>query len=104
MKSRWSIEMNYKRALSQAAQLEEASEALRRTAVSAIADISRDLSGGGWQGENADAFLKKLSLLTERIQTSAKQLRDAAAALRRIAQNTYDAEMRALDLAVIRSY
>ncbi len=57
-----------------------------------------------WQGENATHFLTKGEDLKTKIDKTVKDLRAAAEVIRKIAQNTYDTEMQALEIAKNRSF
>lgn len=97
------IYMNYRQAVTQADRLQVQAEQLSRTANSRMADTITRLNGN-WKGENANAYLAKCAALQDKMLRTAKGLSAAAATIRTAAQRTYQAEMRALELARRRSY
>lgn len=103
MASRYQIQLQYRTALQQAAKLEELAEDLMRTAKNGIGETMSDLQTC-WTGENARAYLVKGTHLKKKVTDTSNDLKKAAAAIRRIATNTYNAEMRALELAKRRTY
>lgn len=103
MASRYQIQLQYRTALQQAAKLDELVENLLHTARNGIGETMSELQVC-WTGENAQAYLVKGNRLKKKIVDTANDLKKAAAAIRRIATNTYNAEMRALELARRRTY
>ena len=103
MASRYQIQLQYRTALQQASRLEELAENLLRTARTGVGETMSELQIC-WSGENARAYLAKGDRLKNKIIDTANELKRAAAAIRRIATNTYNAEMRALELANRRTY
>lgn len=97
------IYMNYRQAVNQAERLQEQAEQLSRIANTRMADMMVRLNGN-WKGENAEIYLAKCAALQEKIGRTARGLFAAAAAIRTAAERTYQAEMRALELARQRSY
>lgn len=103
MASKFQIQLQYRTALQQASRLEELAENLLRTARTGVGETMSELQIC-WTGENARAYLAKGDRLKNKIIDTANDLKRAAAAIRRIATNTYNAEMRALELANRRTY
>lgn len=56
-----------------------------------------------WKGENAEAYLRKGERVKDKMSGSARDLSRAAETVRTIARNTYNAEMRAWEIAQIRN-
>jgi uncharacterized protein YukE len=97
------ILLNYKEALAQANKLDELAAELERIGVSDLNDTFGEISTG-WQGDNAEAFLRKARPLASKNQKTVNKIRNTASAIRTIATNVYNAEMRALELAAARTY
>jgi len=97
------IEMQYEKALEQAKKLEQIAD---RMSNSTKKDVERTLSDlrSGWQGDVADKYIQKGIDLEEKISKTAKNLYDAANAVRRIAKAIHDAEAAAAAIAGRRSY
>ena len=103
MVSKAMIILNFQRANAQAAKLEELAERLRKTGKNDIGS-ARAAQAAGWKGENQDALNRKVEQLESKVVTTANSLKKTADAIRRIAQNTYNAEMRAWELARRRTF
>lgn len=97
------ILLNYKEALAQADKLDELAAELENIGVTNLNDALIDIRNS-WQGDNAEAFLRKAQPLTSKNQAIVKKIRNTASAIRTIAANVYNAEMRALELAAVRTY
>lgn len=97
------IQLDYNKAIRQAEALKEAAGGLRQAADGELQDCIEEISRN-WSGENSAAYRNKCNALREKILKSAIRLDKTADAIRKIAQNAYDAEMRALRIAVIRKY
>lgn len=91
--SKFVIRMNYNNSIKQAQRLEEAAEDLRRLVRNDL-DGSLDSVRSAWTGDNANAFLIKGEQLKEKISKTASGMEQTARAIRTIAKNIYDAEMR----------
>lgn len=102
-KSAFEIRMDYRNAVSQAESLSEIAKELKATADSGLSDCMSEISGS-WTGSNADGYIKKCDLLREKILHSSDKLQRTAEAIRKIAKNTYDMEMRALEIMKTREY
>lgn len=102
-KTMYTIQMNFQRAKSQADKLERIARDLSRVADNDMSGCMRDVSAN-WKGENAKIYVNKGYAVAENIRSIASGLNQAAATVRTIAQNTYNAERRALELAKKRKY
>ena len=88
------IEMNFRQAKQQAAQLEELAARLENLAKQDLQETMQELSGV-WKGENAEAYMRKGNRLEENIAATAAKLKQIA---------TYETEMRAREIAAERTY
>lgn len=102
-KSEYSIRMDFKKTIEQAKKLEELSKKLGDVADKDLVNCRSSLSGN-WKGENATAYLNKVQIVEGNISSVSKNIWDTAQVVREIAQNTYEAEMRALERARERRY
>lgn len=102
-KSAFEIQMDYRNAIRQADSLSEIARELKTTADSGLQDCMSEISGS-WTGDNATGYVKKCSLLKDKIIRSSEKLQKTADAIRKIAKNTYDMEMRALEIMKRREY
>lgn len=95
------IQMNFSNAMRQAQALENLASELNRLSGQ---ELSSSLSSiaGAWKGDSASLFLQKGDRLAGQISGSATALYNAARDIRSIARRTYNAEMRALELARLR--
>ena len=103
MGSKQEIEMNFRNALKQADKLTNAAYRLRKIADNDYRNELQNISNA-WKGENASLFLQKCEVLTDRMDSTAEELKSIAETIKRRAKNIYDAEMRALDTANRRNY
>ena len=99
--SKTTIQINFKNAYRQAEQLERLAQELSRIAGSQLSGTLQSVAGS-WKGDSANLFLQKGNTLMSQISASAQALRETASGTQTIARNTYNAEMRALELAQIR--
>lgn len=97
------IEFDFKKALKQASELERIADRIGTISRKNMQDTLQNVSGG-WKGENAEIYLKKGEQLSEKIYTTADDLRQTAADIKAIAKKIYEAEMRALSIAKKRDY
>nr|WP_295283093.1 hypothetical protein [uncultured Blautia sp.] len=102
-KSAFEIQMDYRNAIRQVDSLSEIARELKTTADSGLQDCMSEISGS-WTGDNATGYVKKCSLLKDKIIRSSEKLQKTADAIRKIAKNTYDMEMRALEIMQRREY
>ena len=103
MASEHSIRMDFERAKAAAAKLDDVADSITQTMEHDYQELMGDVRCN-WKGENADQFLVKSEVLQEKMSTVEKRLHETADTIRRIAKNTYDAEMRALEIARQREY
>lgn len=92
------IRMDFAKALRQAQQLEEVSRNMKTLANSKMEGTLQNL-GVNWTGENAAKYIGKGKQLEENIVKTSESLADIARAIREIAENVYEAEMRAWEIA-----
>lgn len=97
------IYMNYRQAIQQADRLQDQAEQLRRIATDRMSDMMQRVNAN-WRGESADAYMAKCIAMQEKVNRTAQNLTGTANALRTAAQRTYNAEMRALEIARRRTY
>ena len=100
-KSSYEIRMNYKRAVEQANTLEQIAADMRNSVENDLQECINEISCN-WVGNNANAYMAKCQRLGESVRGTAENLKKTADTIRKIAKNTYTAEMRALELARIR--
>lgn len=103
MKSLHAIELDYQKAMSQAAELDRLAAQLKTQAEQNFPDIMNSIRSA-WQGENAEEYLKKAKTLQPKMKTASDNLKSVASTIRTVAKNTYDAEMRAYEIAQQRTY
>ena len=101
MKTKAEIYQEYETAILQADRLAEEAGAMRSELGSGAENILALLSGS-WKGEAADIFTEKCGLLMEKAGQIGNSLNEASDAVRTIARNIYNAEMRALEIALTR--
>lgn len=88
----------YNNAKSTATELESIASDLIRLANLEYENILASLCNV-WQGENSERFVKKGRVVKDQLLNTAKNIRGAAAELLKDAKTTYNAEMRALEIA-----
>ena len=97
------IRMEYDKAMKQAEKLDQIAADLRRVAdqrfTPSLSRINR-----AWKSDSSVKFVRKGNKLAEEIRTRAKEIEKAAKTVRTIARNTYNAEMRARQIAKERTY
>ena len=103
MSDRFTIWMSYSQAMRQAELLAQQADHMKRLGSERISALLHE-SSVGWRGENADAYRTKMSLFRNELSQTANQLTNMADIIRQIARNTYQADMRALELAEKRKY
>ena len=97
------IEMNFRQAKQQADQLENLAVRLERLAKNDFRGTLQNLSSC-WKGESADAYMRKGERLEDHMARTASNLKKTARTIRSVAQRTYEAEMRAREIARNRTY
>lgn len=103
MSSKWMINMNYQRALRQAEKLDALAEQIKRVGTTQLNQI-KAAEAAGWKGENEAAMRYKIDQLQEKVKATSKSLKDIASTIRTVATNTFNAEMRAWEIAHRRTY
>ncbi len=102
-KTMYSIQMDFQRAKNQAERLEGIARDISRLADNNLAGCMRDISAN-WKSGNASLYVSKGQTVAEHLRSVAAGLNQTAATIRTIAQNTYNAEERAIELAKARKY
>ena len=102
-RSEHSIRMDFEKAKAAAARLDDIADSIA-SMMSGEYEDSLDSVNQSWRGDNATFFLTKSNELGDKIGKIVSDLKAAADVIRRIAQNTYDSEMRALEIARQREY
>lgn len=103
MATRERIEMDFRQAMAQADKVDDLAERLSQVSNTQFGNTIQNMAAG-WKGENAAAYLGKGARLQNRMNASASDLHNSAAAIRRAARRIYDAEMASLEIANSRSY
>lgn len=98
MASYATINFNYRKAISQANQLEDLADDLKRIANRDV-DGALDQVAGSWKGDSSQLFLQKGEKAKSDLIRSANQLRNTANAIRKAAENVRRAEIRAKQIA-----
>lgn len=97
------IQFNYENAIAQANELDSIAKALEKIPNDQLPSTISNIKTN-WTGDNATAYINKVNKLSEKTKDTVSDLKKAAASIRQIAKNIYDAEMRALRIAQERSY
>lgn len=103
MSSKYEIEMNFRAAKEQARRLDDIASRLGRISRNDYTNALQQVSNA-WQGDNANIYLQKSNGLIGKMNATASDLERIASTIRQIAQNIYDAEMRAWEIAHEREY
>ncbi len=101
--SEFTIRMDFARARAEAAKLDDIADGIAGT-ISGDFDSAVDAINQNWKGDSATAYLHKSEDLREKAERTIKNLRDTAEVIRTIAQNIYDSEMQALEIASLRDH
>lgn len=102
-KTLYSIQMDFQKAKNQASKLEKIARDMNRIANNEIPSCMRTVSSN-WKGDHAREYVNKGGRVEENLRSIAGSLNQTANTIRIIAQNTYNAEKAALDLAKKRKY
>ena len=86
-----------------AKRLDEIARDINRAADSTLGSALSGISMA-WNSNSSSDYIKKGRKVQEELRKRARELSDTASAVRNIAKNTYDAEMRAYQLAKTRKY
>lgn len=98
MSTEYQIKADYNAANRTASELESIASSLTSVANSNL-EATLSTLRNAWNGENAERFLQKAYSVKNQILTTAKEIRSGASRLRESARNTYNSEMRALEIA-----
>ena len=101
IKSEYAIQMDFQKTVRQAEHLEDIAgkidQVAKRDLESCMNSISRD-----WISDNSKKYCKKGREVASQLQTLANGIKNSAVTIKTIAKNTYNAEMRARELALER--
>lgn len=97
------IEFDFWKAKAQAELLDRLASQLEKLANVKMQDTLSGISEG-WSGESARLYLEKGRLLTENLQQTSRYLRNMAQTVRSVASAMKEAEERAKQIALERSY
>lgn len=95
------IKFDFGKTMNQANQLEEISEDLKRISQSSLPSTMNQMAQG-WNGEGAVLFQRKMKMLEKKIYNSAKALEKVSSDIKHSAVATYNAELRAKEIAQTR--
>ena len=98
MKTEAEIYLEYETAITQADSFARCAGELDSKLSSSLAETAGK-TASLWKGEGAALFTSRCFLLQEKIEGQADTLRAVSETVRLIAQNIYEAEMRALEIA-----
>ncbi len=98
MKTEAMIYLDYQKTLREADQLKAIASRLKGLSSSELENCLGQVSSH-WEGENSRAYVAKGRTVSAKITKTASQLEQAAETIRTMAKNTYNAEMRALQIA-----
>lgn len=95
--SEYTINFNYNQAIQKAAEIESVANDLD----AAVDEINSAISilKGNWEGDNSQAFVAKCIKEREKILDTRKDIKSTASAIRQIAAEIREAELRALAIA-----
>lgn len=102
-KSRYTISMDYTRAVEQAERLEKLAGSLSAVANDSMNSCFSQIRSA-WKRNSSDAYIQKGQKVQTDILKLSKNLRSAANTIRTVAKNTRDMELRALEIAQSRTY
>ncbi len=98
MASYATIQFNYRKAVSQANQLENLADELRNLATRNV-DAALDQVAANWKGDSSNLFLQKGNKSKDDLIKAAKQLSNTANAIKRAAENVRRSELEAKRIA-----
>lgn len=102
-KTAYAIRMDFQNANRQAEKLEDIAKKIEQTAKNDLMGCMQGVSNN-WKSDSATTYCRKGREVANQLQSLATSLQKTATSVRTIARNTYDAEMRALELAKKRRY
>ena len=97
------IRMEYNKAMKQAEKLDQIAADLKRVADQRFTPSLSQINKA-WKSDASVKFIRKGNKLAREILARARELEKAAETVRTIAKNTYNAEMRARQIAKDRTY
>lgn len=103
MANRDEIQLNYKKTLRQADELERMAQRMKALVAQAEEGTSSGIRSV-WEGECAADYCRKGQRIAMLMRQHSNSLMETAAVLRRAAVNTYRAEMRSLEITGKRTY
>jgi len=95
--------LSYQAALSKARSLEAAARSVETLRKNNLVNTLEALKGD-WTGARANEYIRKATAIDTDMQKLVKQINDAAESIRRIAENTRRAELRAITIGQNRTY
>ena len=100
--SEYTILMNYTNAKKTATKLDSIAAQVKSNQ-GKVVDTNHNIQQA-WKSENATAYAKKVEIVSANLTTIEKNLKKIAETIRTNAKRTYDAEMRAAQIAKERNY
>lgn len=97
------IRMDFEKVNESAGKLEDIADALFKLHDDNIETTLSSIRTA-WTGEHADTFCSKYDTAGDNVVKTAKNLKATAETIRRMAKNTYDAEMEAIRIARLRTF
>lgn len=101
-KTEYTIIFDYKQSMAQASELDRVAGRLKSNVANELDTIISTLKSS-WEGQNADDYLAKCKQEKVKIENTINDIKNAASAVRRIAESVKAAELRALALARARA-
>lgn len=103
VKNKSEIQLNYRRAIGQADELERLAGQLASLAAQTGENALQGI-GNAWDGDSAGGYCRKGRRIILLMRQHSETLRKTAAVLRNAANSTYRAEMRSIEIANRRKY
>lgn len=97
-KTKYEIEMDYRKACAAADDLEQVAKEIRRIAVDQLDQLLLSVADA-WQGDNASLFIKKGNKIQIQIEDRARTISQIADTLRQMATAMHDAEVTNIEIA-----
>ncbi len=95
--------MEFRKAKEQANRLDQIARDLDQTADNELGGILSRINNA-WSSDTTAKYIKKGNVVQNNLKARAKELRSTANTIRTIAKNTYDAEMKAYQIAIQRKF
>ena len=96
-KTLFTIKLDYDKTIAQAKKLEDAADVLVNEK-NRLNDFYNAVKAQ-WKSDSAKEYLKKVTLISNTLSDNAKSLRQSAQTIRNMANRTYQAEKRAIEIA-----